>query len=195
MTARYFFFLLLSAACTAFSGERSGPVADLQPELKQALVRDDSCVNTANQSKPTGQLQSPVITQEILAAGRGAIVIARPQDECHCSNGNCSTFVYIRSGGDYKLALEESFASLHPMKVIKHGLPSLSGRFQVSQVRQETTIYDWTGSDYQPSLCATVTQQGHGHLPMISRHPCRKPTQGADGSRFQTNPVHFSPPE
>jgi hypothetical protein len=174
MNARYRFLLFILMVGTAFSGEPSGRIADLQPELKQALVRDDACVRSADQANASQELQSPVNTQEILTAGHDAGVIAAPQDDCHCRNGNCSTFVYLKSGDDYKLALENRFASLHPMKVVKHGLPSLSGKFQVSAVQEETTIYDWSGTDYEPSLCATVTQRNNQRLPSISRHPCSK---------------------
>lgn len=174
MKARYRFLLFLFLVGTAFSGEPSGRIADLQPELKQALVRDDACVRSADQGEASEELRSPVNTQEILTAGHEAGVIAAPQDDCHCRNGNCSTFVYLKSGDDYKLALEDRFASLHPMKVVKHGLPSLSGKFQVNPVQEETTIYDWSGTDYEPSLCATVTQRKNQPLPSISRHPCSK---------------------
>lgn len=172
MRTRFLFFLSVFVAGTAFSGEPSGRIVDLQPELKQALVRDDSCVKTADRVQDTQELQSPVATQEILSAGREAGVIAAPQDDCHCRNGNCSTFVYLKSGDAYKLVFEHSFASLRPMKVIKHGLPSLSGKFQVNRLQEETTIYDWSGSDYEPSLCATVTEREHQRLPSISKHPC-----------------------
>lgn len=174
MTSRFFFLLFVFVAGTAFSGEPSGRIVDLQPELKQALVRDDSCVKTTDRVQETQELQSPVMTQEIVSAGREAGVIAAPQDDCHCRNGNCSTFVYLKSGDVYTLAFEHRFASLKPMKVVKHGLPSLSGKFQVSPVQEETTIYDWSGSDYEPSLCATVTQREHQRLPSISKHPCNK---------------------
>lgn len=174
MKARYPFLLFLFLTGVAFSGEPAGRIADLQPELKQALVRDDVCVRSADQDKANQELQSPVVMQEIFSAGHEAGVIAAPQDDCHCRDGNCSTFVYLKSGDAYKLALEDRFASLHPMKVVKHGLPSLSGKFQVSSFQEETTIYDWSGTDYQPSLCATVTQNKNQRLPSISRHPCKK---------------------
>jgi hypothetical protein len=172
MKARYPFLLFLFLAGTAFSGEPAGRIVDLQPELQQALVRDDLCVKNTDQVNGGQELQSPVLTEQIFSAGREAGVIAAPQDDCHCRNGNCSTFVYLKSGGAYKLALESKFSSLHPMKVIKHGLPSLSGKFQVSPVQEETTIFDWSGTGYQPSLCATVTQNKNRRLPAISRHPC-----------------------
>jgi hypothetical protein len=59
------------------------------------------------------------------------------------------------------------------MKIVKHGLPSLSGKFQVSPAEEETTVYDWSGKEYQPSLCATVVQRKNVRLPSISRHPCK----------------------
>ncbi len=179
MKARFSFLILLFLAGGAFCGEPSGRIDDLQPELKQALVRDDTCVRSADDSNRSRELQTPVVTEEILTSGHEAGVIAAPQDNCHCRNGNCSTFVYVRSDDQYRLALQESFASLRPMKVVKHGLPSLSGKFQVSDVQEETTIFDWNGKQYEPSLCATVTQRKGQRLPGIAKHPCKAPPRSA----------------
>lgn len=164
----YLFLIFVLIAGTAFSGEPSGRIADLQPELKEALTHDDACVRTS-----ADPLQNPVETQQIVSGGHASGVIAAPQDECDCRNGNCSTFVYLRSGDSYKLALEDRFASLHPMKISKNGLPSLSGKFQVSEAQEETTVYDWNGKAYLPSLCATVTQRKNVRTPSITRHPCK----------------------
>jgi hypothetical protein len=173
MKIRYSFLLFVLFGGMAFSGEPSGRVADLQPELKQALAHDDACFKVSL-DKPSDQvLQTPVDTQQIFSGGRQAGVIAVPQDDCDCRNGNCSTFVYLKSGDGYSLALQNHFSSLRPMKIVKHGLPSLSGKFQVSPVEEETTVYDWSGKQYQPSLCATVVQRKNVRLPSISRHACK----------------------
>ncbi len=177
MKARYSFLILLFLAGSALIGEPSGRIDNLQPELRQALVRDDACVKSADDPARSRELQAPVMTEEILTSGHEAGVIAAPQDDCHCREGNCSTFVYLRSGDQYRLALEDSFASLRPMKVVKHGLPSLSGKFQVSDVKEETTIFDWSGKEYEPSLCATVTQRKGQRLPSIAKHLCKNATR------------------
>lgn len=174
MINRYLFLLFILAAGTTFSGGQSGRVADLQPQLRQALAHDDACVASSTGDLSNQGLQSPVETEEIRTGGHDDGVIAAPQDGCDCRKGNCSTFVYLKSGDGYKLALEERFASLHPMKIVKNGLPSLSGKFQVTPVQEETTVFDWNGKQYEPSLCATVTERKNVRLPSIARHPCPK---------------------
>lgn len=177
MRIRYFFPLFVLFGGMAFSGEPSGRVADLQPELKQALTHDDACFKPLPSNASDQALETPVDTEQIFAGGRQAGIIAAPQDECDCRSGNCSTFVYLKSGDSYTLALQHHFSSLKPMKIVKHGLPSLSGKFQVSQEEEETTVYDWSGKDYEPSLCATVVQRKNVRLPSISRHPCKRPVK------------------
>ncbi|MGE5322052.1 MAG: hypothetical protein ACM3SW_04290 [Actinomycetota bacterium] len=174
MTSRYSFLLFILAAATPFSSGQSARIADLQPQLQQALEHDDACVAPSKGDVSNQALQSPVETEEIRTGGHDAGVIAAPQDGCDCRNGNCSTFVYLKSGDNYKLALEEHFASLHPMKIVKHGMPSLSGKFQVTPDQEETTVFDWSGKQYEPSLCATVTHRKNIRLPSIARHPCPK---------------------
>jgi len=149
----------------------SNTIADLSPELRDALVRDAACKNSTPADGDL--LQSPVTTQEIHSAARGDLgVIAAFSDGCHCEGVNCGTYVYLKSSGSYKLAFAGSFASLHPMKVSRNGYPSLTGRLQVSDSRAETTVFDWNGKNYRPSLCATVTQGGNRKRPSIVRHPC-----------------------
>jgi len=179
MIVRYSFLFIVLAAGTPFSGGQSATVADLQPQLRQALAHDDACMGASAGDASNQALQSPIETEEIRTGGRDDGIIAAPQDGCDCRKGNCSTFVYLKSGDGYKLALEDRFASLHPMKIVKHGLPSLSGKFQVSAVQEETTVFDWSGKQYEPSLCATVTQRKNIRLPSIARHPCGK-SAGSD---------------
>jgi hypothetical protein len=173
MTTRFCFLLLLFLAGNAFSGAPADRIADLQPELKQALMRDDTCVKNSTGRAAPSELESPVVAQQILSGGREAGVIAAPHDDCHCRNGNCSTFVYLKAGEEYKLQFADKFVSLRPMKIIQHGIPSLSGKYQVSERAEETTIFDWTGKQYQPSLCATVTQRKNQRASSIVRHPCQ----------------------
>ena len=171
MRTLHFFVAIIFLAAAASAGDDPAALSNLQPELQQALLHDAAC------SKPTASdsenlMTVPVKTEEIRVGGREAGVIASPQDACHCESQNCATYVYLRSGDSYKLALENSFASLRPMKIIKHGLPSLSGKLQVSDSQEETTVYDWDGHDYEPSLCATVTQRKNSRLPSIAQHAC-----------------------
>jgi len=162
---------------SANGGEQYARVSELQPELKQALVRDAVCSvkapSTADLQDGKSLLDAPVATQEILAAGREAGVIAAPHDPCHCVNENCSTFVYLKADGDYKLALRDSFSSLHPMKVVMHGLPSLSGKYTVNATQEETTVFNWNGQQYEPGLCATVTRRNNQKVPSIATHACK----------------------
>jgi hypothetical protein len=172
MRKPYFLAAIILLASAALAGDDPAVLSNLQPELQQALLHDAAC------SKPTASdsenlMSVPVKTEEIRVGGREAGVIASPQDACHCENQNCATYVYLRSGDSYKLALENSFASLRPMKIIKHGLPSLSGKLQVSDAQEETTVYDWDGHSYEASLCATVTLRKNQRLPSIAQHACR----------------------
>jgi len=184
----YISMLFVLLAVSAFIAQQSGPVADLQPELKQALAHDDACFKPASGAGsdqalagsvatepaiPKKIVTEQVVTEQIRVGGREAGIIASPQGGCDCADGNCSTFVYLRSGDNYKLALEDRFSSLKPMKIVKHGMPSLSGKFQVTAGQEETTVFDWSGRQYQPSLCATVTQRKSVRLPSIVRHPCK----------------------
>lgn len=171
-----FLAALLITLVSANGGEQYARVSELQPELKQVLVRDAAC-----HAQPSGSdlkddsalLDTPVSTQEIVAAGRDAGVIAAPHDSCHCVNENCSTFVYLRADGNYKLALHDNFASLRPMKGMVHGLPSLSGKYQLNANQEETTVFNWNGHEYEPGLCATVTRRNNQKLPSISTHSCK----------------------
>lgn len=152
---------------TALSGEPAGRLANLDPGLQQALEHDAVCAQKAPSP------ETAVNTQLIVAGQREAGVIASPQDQCYCRKENCATYVYLKSGENYTLALSDNFASLHPMKVMSHGLPSLSGKFQVDEAREETTIFDWTGKEYQPSLCASVMRRPGQRVPTIAKHQCR----------------------
>ena len=182
MRYRYSFLaILLISLVSAKGGEQYARVSELQPELQQALVRDAVCsaksgdadaqARVASESKTL--LDAPVSTQELLASGREAGVIAAPHDQCHCTNENCSTFVYLKADNTYKLALRDTFASLHPMKGSMHGLPSLSGKYQVNANQEETTVFNWNGHQYEPGLCATVTRRHNQKVPAIATHPCK----------------------
>ena len=139
----------------------------LSPDLKAAALKDAACAATSdtNPSDPT------VEALPIRSAGRDVGTIVEVQGACHCQNTNCDALVYLRSGEGYKLALHEKYASLHPMKIVKLGMPSLTGQFEINTVKMETTVYDWDGKAYKPSLCATVIKGKK--VPSITRHPCK----------------------
>lgn len=85
---------------------------------------------------------------------------------------NCATYVYLRSSGAYRLALHGAFASLRPLsKGLRHGVPSLTARFEAGDSKAETVIFEWTGSEYKPTLCASIVESGKRRLP-ISKHAC-----------------------
>lgn len=135
----------------------------LSPDLKAAALKDAACTTAADD--PTLE------TLPIRSAGRDVGTIVEVQGACHCQNTNCDALVYLRNGEGYRLALHEKYASLHPMKIVKLGMPSLTGQFEISSLKMETTVYDWDGKAYKPSLCATVIKGKK--VPSITRHPCR----------------------
>jgi len=143
----------------------------LSPDLKAAALKDAACAATSdtNPSDPT------VEALPIRSAGRDVGTIVEVQGACHCQNANCDALVYLRSGEGYKLALHEKYASLHPMKIVKQGMPSLTGQFKINTLKMETTVYDWDGKAYKPSLCATVIKGKK--VPSITRHPCKALSQ------------------
>ena len=150
-----------------------GPIFAVQ-EVAVPAALTDAALHDAACTKP-GERQSSdapnLAALPIRAGGREIGTIVTVHGACHCQSSNCDTLVYLHAGEGYRLALHEKYVSLHPMKIVKRGMPSLTGQFEVSAVKMETTVYDWDGKDYRPSLCATVTK--HGKVPSIARHPCR----------------------
>jgi hypothetical protein len=143
---------------------------ELSPELKAAALRDAACATTVNAQNGDARLSA----LPIRAGGRELGTIVAVQGACHCQSNNCDTLVYVHSGQGQRLSVHEKYASLHPMKVVKRGMPSLTGTFEVSTAKAETTVYDWDGKDYRPSLCATVTKGKR--VPTIAQHACKART-------------------
>ena len=144
---------------------------DAAPDLKAAALKDAACTEPDSSQK-----QDPAVEAlPIRSGGRDVGTIVEVQGACHCQQANCDALVYLRSGEGYKLALHEKYASLHPMKIVKLGMPSLTGQFEVSAAKMETTVYDWDGKAYKPSLCATVIKGKK--VPSITRHPCKAPAR------------------
>ena len=139
----------------------------LSPNLKAAALKDAACTAAADSSQGDSTLEA----LPIRSGGRDVGTIVEVQGACHCQNTNCDALVYLRSGEGYKLALHEKYASLHPMKIVKQGMPSLTGQFEISSLKMETTVYDWDGKAYKPSLCATVIKGKK--VPSITRHACK----------------------
>ena len=154
-------FILLSGYLIAAQQER------LSPDLKEAVMHDSACAVSADVA--SGE---PTLTETtIRSGGRDVGEIVEVQGTCHCQSTNCDSLVYLRNGQGYRLALREKYASLHPMKIVKLGMPSLTGQFELGPQKMETTIYDWDGKDYKPSLCATVIKDRKP--PKIERHACK----------------------
>jgi hypothetical protein len=148
----------------------------LSPDLKAAALKDSACTTAGDgQRVDAGNSDSTVEALPIRTGGREVGTIVEVQGVCHCQHGNCDALVYLRNGEGYRLALHEKYASLHPMKIVKQGMPSLTGQFEVSTLKMETTVYDWDGKSYKPSLCATVIKRKR--VPSITRHPCKLPAQ------------------
>ena len=156
----FLFFTGLMVVCVAQQ-------ESLAPDLKAAALKDAACTTAADTSSNDPTLEA----LPIRSAGRDVGTIVEVQGACHCQNTNCDALVYLRNGEGYKLALHEKYASLHPMKIVKLGMPSLTGQFEVSSLKMETTVYDWDGKAYKPSLCATVIKGKR--VPSITRHPCK----------------------
>jgi hypothetical protein len=140
---------------------------DLSPELKAAALRDAACATTGGAQDSDATLSS----LPIRSGGRELGRIVAVQGPCHCQSNNCDKLVYVHSGQEQRLSFHEKYASLHPMKVVKRGMPSLTGTFEVSPAKAETTVYDWDGKDYRPSLCATVIKGKR--VPTIAQHACK----------------------
>ncbi|MCU1220709.1 MAG: hypothetical protein JWN42_1906 [Candidatus Angelobacter sp.] len=144
---------------------------DFPVDLKAVALRDAACTNAAETPEKDPTLEM----LPIRSGGRDVGTIVEVQSVCHCENTNCDALVYLRSSDGYRLALHEKYASLHPMKIVKQGMPSLTGQFAISSVKMETTVYDWDGKMYRPSLCATVVKGKK--VPSITQHRCKAPTQ------------------
>jgi hypothetical protein len=157
-----FFFIFMSGLKVMCSAQQDSLPAD----LKAVALKDAACTaGDASQNDPTLE------TLPIRSGGRDVGTIVEVQGACHCQNTNCDALVYLRNGEGYKLALHEKYASLHPMKIVKLGMPSLTGQFEINTLKMETTVYDWDGKAYKPSLCATVIKGKK--VPSITRHPCK----------------------
>lgn len=157
-------------------------LADADPELRDALLRDAQCPSSgtgsgaaANDSDRSALLQTSFTTQTLHGAGGAAVgVIAMPTEGCHCQKENCTAWVYVKSPRGFRLVLRHIFESLRPMKAWNHGMPSITGRYKVSETVYTTSVRDWDGSEYQPTMCATVTQGRDPHRPSVVRQDCPK---------------------
>src|SRR5262249_12711259 len=139
---------------------------------KDTALHDAACTKSVDGQ----EAEAPMLSASpILLGGRESGTIVKVEGACHCQSSNCDTLVYLHSGDQYHLALHEKYASLHPMKIVKHGMPSLTGEFEINAQKVETTVYDWDGKDYKPSLCATVIKGAK--LPKITQHPCKAQVQ------------------
>jgi len=143
----------------------------LSADLKATALKDAACTTAVDAQNADANSDSTVEALPIRSSGHEVGTIVEVQGACHCQNGNCDALVYLRNGEGYRLALHEKYASLHPMKIVKQGMPSLTGKFEISTLKMETTVYDWDGKSYKPSMCATVIKGKR--VPSITRHPCK----------------------
>jgi len=158
-----FALVFISGAVTVCIAQQDS----VSPDLKAAALKDAACTAAGDASPSDPTLEA----LPIRSGGRDVGTIIEVQGACHCQNTNCDALVYLKSGEGYKLALHEKYASLHPMKIVKQGMPSLTGQFEINPLKMETTVYDWDGKAYKPSLCATVIKGKR--VPSITRHPCK----------------------
>jgi hypothetical protein len=156
-------FALLNGAAMLCSAQQN----NLSPDLKASALKDAACAVPADakETEPT------MAGLPIRSGGREVGSIVLVQGTCHCQGKNCDALVYLSNGQQYRLALHEKYASLHPIKIVKRGMPSLTGQFELSPLKMETTVYDWDGKNYRASLCATVTKGKRA--PAIAQHPCK----------------------
>ncbi len=175
--------LLFALASALVCSAQSGQVSNLDPGLRDALVRDATCsAQSAPRiaDDPSSQfLQSQVRVQTFRGTHPGSIVVL--DGACHCGEGgseggsklgNCATYVYLRKGDSYLLALHGVFASLRPLlKSLRYGMPSLTGRYEAGDSKAETVIFEWSGKDYKPTLCASIVESNKRRL-AIAKHDC-----------------------
>lgn len=163
------FILFSGFMISGFAGSSMAQQENVSPDLKEAAAHDAACAKATEVKE-----SEPTLTEiPIRSGGREVGAIVEVQGACHCQTTNCDSLVYLRNGQGYRLALHEKYASLHPMKIVKLGMPSLTGQFDVNDLKMETTVYDWDGKDYRPSLCATVVKGKRP--PTITRHACKVP--------------------
>ena len=183
--------LLFALASALASFAQPGQISALEPGLRDALLRDASCSSQSAPriaDDPAAQfLQSHVKLHTFRGAHPGSIVVL--DGACHCPErgsergatnsaeagsqaANCATYLYLRSGDSYRLALHGVFASLRPLsKGLRHGMPSLTARFEAGDSKAETVIFEWSGTEYKPTLCASIVESGKRRLP-ITKHAC-----------------------
>jgi hypothetical protein len=51
-------------------------------------------------------------------------------------------------------------------------MPSLAARFEAGDSKTETVIFEWTGAEYSPTLCASTVQSTGKRRAVIVKHAC-----------------------
>ena len=141
----------------------------LPQALKDAVLRDSACASPNDNNNNDGDSKLTALPIRVATRELGTIVTV--ESACHCQGQNCDSLVYLRQGEAYRLAFKKKYASLHAMKIVKRGMPSLTGQFNVNPTTMETTVYDWTGKEYRPSLCASVIKGKK--VPTVTQHACK----------------------
>jgi len=175
--------ILFALASALICSAQPGQISSLEPGLRDALVRDATCADKSAPrvaDDPSFSLQSHVRVQTFRGVHPGSIVVLDGACDCWDSGakggsklGNCATYVYLRTGDSYRLALHGVFASLHPLlKSLRYGMPSLTARFDAGDSKAETFIFEWTGKDYKPTLCASIVESTGKRRAAITKHSC-----------------------
>jgi hypothetical protein len=175
--------LLFALASALVCSAQIDQISSLEPGLRDALVHDASCsAQSAPRiaDDPSFSLQSHVRVQTFRGVHPGSIVVLDGACDCWDSGtkgssklGNCATYVYLRTGDSYRLVLHGVFASMHPLlKSLRFGMPSLTARFDAGDSKAETFIFEWTGKDYKPTLCASIVESTGKRRASITKHAC-----------------------
>ena len=86
--------------------------------------------------------------------------------------GNCLTWVYRKTGDEYRLLLRTSGRDLLLEKTSTGGFRDLRMEAGHSADKQDFSIYKFDGNKYLARACYTQTYSGKGRKPKITRWKC-----------------------
>jgi hypothetical protein len=88
------------------------------------------------------------------------------------TTGNCLTWVYRKTGDEYKLLLRTSGRQLLLEKSSTGGFRDLRMEAGHSADKQDFSIYKFDGNKYLARVCYSQTYSGKGRKPKITRWKC-----------------------
>ena len=88
------------------------------------------------------------------------------------TTGNCLTWVYRKTGAEYKLLLRTSGRQLLLEKSSTGGFRDLRMEAGHSADEQDFSIYKFDGNKYLAKVCYSQTYSGKGRKPKITRWKC-----------------------